>query len=61
MLNARPVQGFFRRLRWAADGILIVFRGLQSAGTESVAKPGLQPDAPGRIVSYERREEPWPR
>jgi cytochrome c oxidase accessory protein FixG len=23
MLNARPVQGFFRQLRWAADGILI--------------------------------------
>lgn len=23
MLNARPVQGLFRRLRWAADGILI--------------------------------------
>jgi cytochrome c oxidase accessory protein FixG len=23
MLNARPVQGFFRRLRWAADGILL--------------------------------------
>ncbi len=23
MLNARPVQGFFRRFRWAADGILI--------------------------------------
>jgi len=23
MLNARPVEGFFRRLRWAADGILV--------------------------------------
>jgi cytochrome c oxidase accessory protein FixG len=23
VLNARPVEGFFRRLRWAADGILI--------------------------------------
>lgn len=45
---------------WAADGLLIVFRGLQSVGKETAAKQSL-PAAPGLVVPYEGREEPWPR
>ena len=42
---------------WAADGILIVYRGLRSAAKETIE----QPTARGHAAVNERREEPWPR
>jgi len=47
MLNARPVQGLFRRLRWAADGILIAIL-LLTPWVRIGGEPLVLLDVPGR-------------
>jgi cytochrome c oxidase accessory protein FixG len=45
--SARPVEGFFRRLRWAADGILIAIL-LVIPWVEINGEPLIRLDVPGR-------------
>ncbi len=48
MLNARPVRGFFRRLRWAADGILIAILLVTPWITIGGGEPLVRFDLPAR-------------